>query len=228
MSNHSNIKLKFFISLIFCFILICPVVHADTKVSDVLEKVVEKYKPFSTGMSVPYEREILTKSMAMLDGVGLDKASGTFFFRGPDLLKIQQEKPDVEDVISNGKTVWWYVPEKKTAYSFNDIGKELTVLSTIFMGIKNPEDTFTITMAGSKSKDEYLLTLTPNEAWEDIDDIKVHVSAADYSITRIEIIDMVGNLTRFRLGKFEKKNDLNDSFFDFKVPEGVKVIEEDQ
>ena len=96
------------------------------------------------------------------------------------------------------------------------------------MGIKNPEDTFTITMAGSKAKDEYLLTLTPNESWEDIDNIKVHVSAVDYIITRIEINDMVGNLTRFRLGKFEKKNDLDNSFFNFKVPEDVKVIEEDQ
>ena len=208
--------------------LICPVVHADMKVSDVLEKVVEKYKPFSTGMSVPYEREILTKSMAMLEGVGIDKASGTFFFKGPDLLKIQQEKPDVEDVISNGKNVWWYVPGKKTAYRFSDMGKELTVLTTIFMGIKNPQDTFAITMAESKAKDGYLLTLTPNEAWEDINDIRVHVSAADYSITRIEINDMVGNLTRFRLGKFEKKSDLHDSFFDFKVPEDVKVIDGDQ
>ena len=228
MNHRFNLKIMLFASLLFSFVLICPVVHADTKVSSVLEKVVEKYKQFSAGMSVPYEREILTKSMSMLNGVGLDKASGLFFFKGPDLLKVQQETPDVEYVISNGKNVWWYVPEKKTAYRFSDMGKELAVLTTIFMGIKNPEDTFTITMAGSKAKDEYVLTLTPNESWEDIDNIKVHVSAVDYIITRIEINDMVGNLTRFRLGKFEKKNDLDNSFFDFKVPEDVKVIEEDQ
>ena len=60
----------------------------------------------------------------------------------------------------------------------------------------------------------------------EIDHINVTVSAADFRITRIEITDIVGNLTRFKLGEFRQKKDLDDSFFDFKVPEGVKVIEE--
>ena len=95
------------------------------------------------------------------------------------------------------------------------------------MGLKNPEDTFDITLSKSEDAKEEILTLSPNESLEEIDYINVTVSEKDYSITRIEIVDIAGTLTRFKLGIFEQKNDMADSFFDFEVPEGVKVIEEE-
>ena len=219
--------MKLLVSLLFSFMLACPVVHAETKVSQILEKVLETYKQFSTGMSVPYQREILTKSMAMLhDNMGSDRASGIFYFKGPHFLKVQQDSPREEYVISNGKSIWWYVPDEKTAYRYDDMQRELSILSMIFTGLKNPEDTFEITLAKPGTDKNYELTLTPDESLAEIDHINVTVSAADFRITRIEITDIVGNLTRFKLGEFRQKKDLDDSFFDFKVPEGVKVIEE--
>lgn len=228
MDQHNNIKLRFVVSLLFSFILVCPVVHAESKVNQILEKVVDNHKPFTEGMSVTYQREILTQSMAMLeDDIGFDKASGVFFFKGPHFLKVQQDTPSREFVISNGKSIWWYVPDEKTAYRYDNMGKELSILSMIFMGLKNPEDSFNITIAESGDIKEYILTLTPNESLEEIDCINVTVAENVYKITRIEIIDITGNLTRFELGEFEQKNGIDDSFFDFKVPEDVKVIEEE-
>ncbi len=99
MNKRSNIKLKILISLIFSFILACPIAHAETKVSLILEKVVENHKEFTAGMTVPYQREILTKSMAMLEeDIGFDRASGVFFFKGPNFLKVQQDTPRREFV----------------------------------------------------------------------------------------------------------------------------------
>ncbi|MGD9162052.1 MAG: outer membrane lipoprotein carrier protein LolA [Desulfobacteraceae bacterium] len=225
--NNSNIKLRFLVSLLFFFFLASPAVHAGTKVTRILEKVVENHKQFTAGMSVPYQREILTKSMAMLeDDMGFDKASGVFFFKGPDFLKVQQDTPGREFVISNGKSIWWYVPAEKTAYRYDNMEKELSILSMIFMGLKNPEDNFDVTTTESADADEHILTLTPKESLEEIDQIDVAVSDKDYKITRVEILDIAGNLTRFKLGEFERKKDIDDSFFDFKVPDDVKVIEE--
>ncbi len=223
-----NKKSGVVISLIIVFILACLPVHAETKVSNILEKVVDAHKKFAAGMTVSYQREILSKSMAMLEeGIGSDMASGAFFFKGPDFLKVQQDVPRIEYVFSNGKTIWWYVPEEKTAYRFDDMGKELSILSMIFMGLKNPEDAFDVTIAESGDTEEHTLALTPKESLEEIDSINVTVSATDYRITRIEIIDIAGNITRFRLGVFEQRNDIDDGFFDFKVPGDVKVIEEE-
>ena len=229
MTGCYNIRIKFLVSLMFSFMLASPLVHAETMVSRILEKVVESHKQFASGMSVPYQREILTKSMAMLEeDIGFDKASGTFFFKGPHFLKVQQDTPAKEFVISNGKSVWWYIPDEKTAYRYDDLGKELSILSTIFLGLKDPEDSFNVTIAESEDAKDHTLTLTPNQSLEEIDHIDVTVSAQDYRINRVEITDIAGNLTRFKLGEFSLKNDMDDSFFDFKVPEDVKVVIEDE
>lgn len=228
MNILTNNKLGVFISLFFFSLMPSTVVHGGTEVSQVLKKVVESHKQFTEGMSVSYQREILTKSMAMLDEDPGDKASGVFFFRGPDFLKMQQETPSKEYIISNGKNIWWYVPDEKTATRFDNVGKELSILSMIFMGLKNPEDDFDVTIAGPEDVKECVLTLSPKGPLEEeIDYISVTLSEKDYKITRVELLDLTGNLTRFKLGEFEQKKDLDDSFFDFKVPEGVKIIEEE-
>jgi len=228
MNQRYNIIKRLLISLLFYFMLACPVVHSETKVSQILEKVVENHKQFISGMTVPYQREIITKSMAMLEeDVGLDKASGVFFFKGPNFLKVQQDAPRRELVISNGRSIWWYIPDEKTAYRYEDMNKELSILSMIFMGLRNPEDTFDVTISKSEDAKEHILTLTPNESLEEIDYINVTVSGEDYRITQVDIIDIAGTLTRFRLGAFKVKNDLDDSFFDFKIPDDVKVVEEE-
>ncbi len=100
-------------------------------------------------------------------------------------------------------------------------------MSMIFMGLKNPEDTFAVTLAESEDVNDHILTLNPIDSLEEIDSINVTVSEKDYRISRIEIIDIAGNLTRFKLGAYEQKNDIDDSFFNFKVPADVKVIEEE-
>ena len=42
----------------------------------------------------------------------------------------------------------------------------------------------------------------------------------------IAIYNYVGGITRFMLGDLSVRYDLDESSFQFKVPEGVKVVEE--
>ncbi len=227
MKKFTYTRIKNSILIILLTVLISPATIAETKVSVVLNKILETHRQYSAGLSVPYQREILTKSVAMLDDMGSDVASGTFFFREPDMLRVEQKEPVIEYVISNGKNIWFYEPEKKIVSKINEIGRSLSIISMIFTGLKNPEDTFSITLLEPDKTDDYELTLIPNETWDEIDNIKIIVSKKDYSISRIEIIDITGNLTRFKLGAFEKKTDLEEGFFNFTVPGDVRVIEEE-
>lgn len=220
-------RLKNVISVILFTVLISPVTGAETKVKQVLDKILETHRQYSAGMSVPYQREILTRSMSMLDEMGSDIASGIFYFKEPDMLKVEQKEPAKEYVISNGKNIWFYEPEKKTASSMDSIGRSLSVISMIFTGLKNPEESFSISILEPDGENYYELTLIPNDTWEEIDNIKIIVAKKDYTVNRIEIIDITGNLTRFKLGAFEQKNGLDAGFFTFAVPDGVRVIEEE-
>lgn len=194
---------------------------------DVLQRIVENHREFSPGLSVSYKREIITRSMALLgDEMKSDIASGVFYFRQPNLLKVHQELPEEEFIIYNNQYMWWYIPGKKVAhrYSGEQLGKEMTILCDIFMGLKNPDHNFNITVTLETDSKDYLINLTPKSEWEEIDHIDIMVSSEKFKIQKIELYNMIGSITRFILGEFKARSDIEDDYFDFTAPEGIEVV----
>ena len=226
MLNPKKITGVFF-SVFLIFISYCSDVFPGSAVDGVLEKIVENHKKYSGGLSVPYEREILSRSMALLDeDMKSDRASGIFYFRKPDCLRVHQEKPDEEFIIYNSKNMWFYVPAEEVVYQYpgETLGKELNVLCDMFMGFKNPDDDFNVTVTGPAKENAYQVNLTPREEGGEIDHISIAVSADDFKIKKVELYDIAGSIRRFILGDFRIEKDLNDDLFNFTPPEGVEVI----
>ena len=71
--------------------------------------------------------------------------------------------PDRETVTTDGKDIWWFIPEKKIVYQYpaGRLGKELRLLSNIFMGLSDASDKFDVTLPEPEKDDEYILKLTP-------------------------------------------------------------------
>jgi outer membrane lipoprotein-sorting protein len=181
------------------------------------------------GLSVPYQREIITKSMAMLgENMKTDIASGTFIFRPPCYLKVVQDLPEEEIITTDGQTIWWYMPEKKVVYRYpaDELGKEMLLLSNIFNGLSHVTDSFDVTLEKPPDKREYNLKLTPKETWEDIDHILLTVNSDIFAIRAVEIHNLLGTITRFKLGDFLAQEDLKKGFFELEIPDGVELIEE--
>ena len=177
-------------------------------------------------ISVPYTREVLTRSMTMLgDKAKGDLASGTIYFRAPDLLRLEQEKPKVETIIANSTNMWWYIPDKNTVYEYktNEFGKELRLMTDIFRGLAQVENNFKVTLHGKNALGEFELELIPTPPWEDIQ--KINVTATDdYRIRTVSIHNLLGSVTIFTLGAFTERHTLDKRFFTFTAPKGVKVI----
>jgi hypothetical protein len=70
------------------------------------------------------------------------------------------------------------------------------------------------------------LTLIPDPSWEEIDHIDLLINRDDFQVQRIEIHNLIGDITRFILGDLVVQDRLADGFFQFIVPEGVMVIKE--
>ena len=219
------------ILFIFTFSLLSQVggnpIYAETSTPDVLEKIVENHRELSQGLSVPYQREILSRSMALLgDEVKSDIASGIFYFKRPHFLKVHQEQPGEEFIIFNNQYMWWSIPGKKVVYKYSgeQLGKELTVLCDIFMGLKDPDQNFNIKITGLTDSGEYVVNLTPSAGWEEIEHIDITVSGENFRIKKIELYNIIGSITRFILGEFKARSDLSEDGFYFTPPEGVEVI----
>jgi outer membrane lipoprotein carrier protein len=215
------------IMLILVFLFPLAPVRADESLLNILQGVQKHYGGLP-GLSLSYERSVITKSMALLgDQMKSDLATGRIFFKPPHFLRIEQEKPTPESVISDGDTLWWYNPKKSEVFRYQSskLGHELKLLGEIFQGLRGVEESFMVVLAGVDEGGNYRLELTPKPPWPDITHILLTVARGDYRITVMEIHNVIGGLTRFTLGPRTAQKSFEPGFFQFQPPEGVKVID---
>jgi outer membrane lipoprotein-sorting protein len=233
MKNSIKKLANIWIFLLLCiigFLFHAIVANADDQLSAILDGILKRYGDLK-GMSVPYKREIITKSMAMLGNeVKADAATGKILFTPPHYLAIQQVTPGKETVTTDGQTIWYYIEAEKTVYEYpaDALGKEIRLLSEIFSGLGKVDDSFDIMQSDLEDKKDYHLKLVPNPAWEDVDYIDLLVERAGYNIRVVEIHDLIGGTTRFTLDDLSVRKDLKKEDFRFKAPSGVRTIKEGQ
>ena len=207
--------------------LIQGVSMAEESLVTILEGIQKTYGPLP-GLSVPYSRKVITRSMSMLGNQAKgDMASGTIYFRHPHFLRLEQEKPKPETIIANQDTLWWYVPDRKCVYRYpaRDFGKELRLLSDIFRGLAHVENTFQVVLHGQNPSGEYEIELIPDPPWQEIDRIDV-IATQGYEIRTIKIHNTLGTVTQFTLGALTEQRNFKDGFFQFVAPEGVRLVVE--
>jgi outer membrane lipoprotein-sorting protein len=220
---------KYLWTVLISLVLMNPVpCHAQDRLTEILNGIRKNYGSFS-GLTVDYEREIITKSMAMLgDAAKSDVAAGQIDFMPPYFLKVQQKTPDQEILTTDGKTMWWYIPGKNLVHRYptERLGPELRLLSDVFRGLRGVEEGFIVSLKEEDSAETLKLELTPNPPWPDVTHIDLYVTPGDYRINKVEIYNIMGGLTRFRLGDKIKQESFKEDFFRLKIPEGAKVIED--
>lgn len=205
--------------------LLASSVLAKEQGAGILEGVRSKYSQLP-GLEVSYTREVFTRSMSMMgDQVKGDAASGHIYFRPPDSLKLEQESPREEVIVTNGQILWWYIPAEKRVYRYprSQFGEELTVLSDIFRGLSKVKEDFRVEIQSDGPDCDSLVKLTPDPPWREIEKIILGLSE-HHDIQIVEIHNQIGGKTRFMLGETHERNDFEEGFFEFKVPQGVRVI----
>lgn len=223
-----TLTLQLIIAVIVLFQPNAPISWAQINSKDILDGIKGIYGEMP-GLKIAYKRDILSGTMALLnEQTGTDIAHGQIFFRHPHFLKINQELPNHEQVISNGETLWWYVPHKKLVYRYpsHKVGSEIKLLSDIFTGLEKVEDNFEISVIPDKNIEQgFRIKLNPTPPWPDIDHIVIGVGK-DYIIKRLEIRNIMGNKTRFFFKDLSEQKNLDKDYFNFIIPDGVELVEE--
>lgn len=203
-------------------------VAEDPKLSTILEGIRKRYG-LVPGLTLTYEREVITKSMAMLgDQVKAEVATGLIHYKSPHFLKFQQETPTKEVLVTDGNVVWWYIQAKNQAhhYSSHQLSREVKLLGDIFQGLRGVEQSFVVLQRGEDDKGALILEVTPSPSWGEIDHIDLTIMPGSFHIQKVEIYNLLGGLTRFKLGDSLKEERFKDDFFQFTPPPGTRVIEE--
>lgn len=158
-------------------------------------------------------------------------SAGKVYIRRNQMMRWDYEKPSQEQYFIQGETVIYYSPEVKQARRINLAGKGgIRSPLVFFEGLKKAEADYTISMNSDPVFDRstrHILQLTPRKAQEvQLLKILVFVNKSDYHVERIDQYDLYGNVTELYFKDVKVNQELPDSLFAFKAPQGVKIIDQ--
>lgn len=166
----------------------------------------------------------------------LKKAAGSPMFR------FNYTKPR-QQIISNGKTVWYYLPENKQVL-ISDVaalfegGNAMALNYLTGMGRLSADFTAALATEGGK-KGEYLIDLVPRKSSAMLTKLQLAVSsravdefmatgkvAEAFPVTASVVHDQLGNRTRIEYSRIRINRGLGSDRFTFKAPAGVEIIKQ--
>jgi outer membrane lipoprotein carrier protein len=175
-----------------------------------------------------------------------EKGSGEVFLKkrdGNTMFRFNYMKPK-QQIISNGKTVWYYLPDNKQVI-LTDVSKLFSggngMALSYLTGLGNLETDFTIRLLTEKpdTKGVYLLELLPKQQNPAVARLQLAVSAATiekaaasgnidpfFPIASSVLHDQLGNRTTIEYRKVKVNGGLANDRFSFRIPAGIDVIKQ--
>ncbi len=155
--------------------------------------------------------------------------AGTLYLKKPGKMRWEYARPEVKLFISDGKTIFLYVPEdaqvtRVAARESSDLRTPLRFL----LGRMNLKREFGVDLAaGAAPLDpgNPMLRLRPKRDDERFRELLLEVDARG-RIRRLRITEKDGALTEFRLSGEIPNPPLDPALFQFRIPPGVEVLDQ--
>lgn len=216
-------KRLFFGAAILVFLTFPLQCHAVSSCEQALRDLGKHYGDLP-GLSLEYRREVISGASSTSGGGTIqDIAEGRLYFKPPHFIKLHQLRPGEEHLITEGKNVWWYIPDKKKLerYPASFFGKQLSLLSELLQGFSEGSESFRCDAASGECGT--VLILKPDPPWKDVEHIMIELNNLN-AIRSISIRNHLGSTTRFVFGEMQVIEAFDEDFF--KPPDGVRI--EDQ
>lgn len=173
-----------------------------------------------------------------------ERGSGELFIKkagGDAMFRFNYTKPR-QQIISNGKTVWYYLPDNKQVMISNistlfEGGNGVALNYLTGMGHLSADFTAGLAEEGRDKKGNYVLDLVPRKKSPVMTKLRLTVSARvvedfletgtvrePFPVSSSEVYDQLGNRTRIEFRKVRANRGIGSDRFTFKVPAGVEII----
>jgi outer membrane lipoprotein carrier protein len=153
---------------------------------------------------------------------------GKIRYRKPDSMSWEYYPPDSFRMIIEGPRMWFYYPDMKVAEKY-DLERSQQPLG-IFVGFgKSPDylkENYQMRLL-DENKTFHSLELIPRKEEESkyIAKVILWIDSKEYWPTKTQIFEPNGDTTLIEFRDIEINTEIPDSEFEFKVPEGVEVVE---
>ena len=176
------------------------------------------------------------------------KGAGEFAIRkaagSPAMFRFTYTKPQKQEIVCNGKTVWLYIPDNRQVMLMDTealfAGGNGIAISYL-TGLGEVSRDFTIAFARERrdKKGNYLLELTPKKPSPVLAKLLLTISgsaveqfeqtgtaAEPFPVVGSTVVDAGGNRTSMEYGTPKTNRGIGTKQFTFKVPAGVEVVKQ--
>jgi outer membrane lipoprotein carrier protein len=174
-----------------------------------------------------------------------EKGGGELFIKkggGKDaMFRFNYSKPK-QQIISNGKKVWYYLPEQKQVMVMElsqlfEGGNGVALNYLTGMGHVSKDFNITFSPEPRDKKGNYVLDLIPKQKSPAMAKIQLTIQSdavdqfvaqgrpsTPFPIATSTVFDQVGNSTRIEFSNVRTNRGLDSGKFSFKVPAGVEIV----
>ena len=153
------------------------------------------------------------------------KAWGKLTFKRPGKMLWRYEEPKAQFVLADGKNLYFYQPEQNQVIKSplkNAFRSDIPL--SFLLGIGNLKKDFNATLKGTEDN-HYVLLLEPKGESGGFSEVLVGVSRSTSDILWVSVRDAVNNVTTIRFSGMRKGVGVQESLFDFRIPDGADVVE---
>jgi len=156
-----------------------------------------------------------------------DREEGTVYFKHPKRMYWEYTRPKSKKLVINPQKAWLYIPDDRVVYIQDTEAMYKSKLIVRFLsGFGKLREDFQITYAQDSMDKEgnHQLVLIPKQTGLGVDRLNLTVDRSSFQIVQCSFTDAYGNLTRIRFQNIRINNQLPESLFYFKPPQGVEIF----
>ncbi|GJM15742.1 MAG: outer-membrane lipoprotein carrier protein [Thermodesulfobacteriota bacterium] len=212
-------KKLFTICLLLCVFSI--EVHAEDNLNSVIDGIQKKYEQINNFQALfTQESEVKALNKTQL-------AQGEVWFKKPGKMRWNYNSPNKDQIVSDGKTLWFYDEEEEQVIE-TPLAQvsETQSTTTLLSGLGNIKELFNASFAESEDispNGSYLVDLVP-KGDEEYNKVTISVNKTDMMVNTLYLYDPFGNLTTVKLADIKVDGGVSDSLFNFKTPDGAEVV----
>lgn len=156
-------------------------------------------------------------------GVRIQETLGHMSLKRPGKFTWHTQEPMQQELVSDGKTVWLYDPDLMQV-TVQKLDERMTHTPALLLSgdMAQIEESFVVEFQQNRSVVDFVLTPKAKDTLFD----RLRLSFRDGLINDMQLEDAVGQKTTLYFFSLKMNTEMDDSLFQFSVPEGVDVIEE--
>lgn len=206
-----------------------PTPAAQAEAAALAAKVQARYQGINT-LAAQFMRKSLFVA-AGSDGERVVEGSGSLLWSRPASLRLQQETPRPELILTQQGSVWWVRAERGRAdvYPLERFTTGLRSLLDILGGLARVDESFSVEAPEESDRlageSDLTLVLKPKENRADIKRLVLWFSPEQIVLSGFRIVNVIGDITEYRFQQVQVNPPLGPETFSYQPPADYRVTD---